>query len=179
MIVLGIDPGSRVTGFGFIEVFENHERLIRHGIIRVNTDDNHQLRLMTIYSELQTLITEHLPDFCAVEMPVYGNNPQSMLKLGRVQAAAMLAALSHEIPVVEYTPKEVKKAVTGNGNATKDQVRYMVKSVLQIADEQELRLDASDALAVGLCYAHRNRHPGVKAHGSWSKFVRENPDRIG
>ena len=178
MIVLGIDPGSRITGFGFIEVLENHERLIRHGVIRLDTEKSHQLRLLTIYSELCSLIQEYLPDFCAVEMPVYGNNPQSMLKLGRVQAAAMLASLSQEVPVVEYTPKEVKKAVTGNGNATKDQVRFMVKSVLQIGEGLELGLDASDALAVGLCHAHRNRQPGVQAQGSWSKFVRENPDRI-
>jgi crossover junction endodeoxyribonuclease RuvC len=101
-----------------------------------------------------------------------------MLKLGRVQAAAMLAALSHEVPVVEYAPKEVKKAVTGNGNASKEQVRFMVRSLLSISEDQELRLDASDALAVGLCHAQRNGASAVKGRKSWNQFIRENPERV-
>ena len=178
MIVLGIDPGSQVTGFGFIEILDGKERIIHHGVIRLDTTENHQLRLSKVYSGLCALIQEYLPDFCAVEMPVYGKNPQSILKLGRVQAAAMLAALNHEVPVVEYTPKEVKKAVTGNGNASKEQVRFMVRSLLQIAEETELRLDASDALAVGLCHAQRNGEAAVRGNKSWSQFLRENPERI-
>ena len=177
-IVLGIDPGSRITGYGLIEISGDTERVIHHGVIRIDIADNHQLRLSRIYRELCAVIEEHLPDLCAVEMPVYGKNPQSMLKLGRVQAAAMLAALNHGIPVVEYAPKEVKRAVTGNGNATKDQVRFMVRSLLKMDEGAELRLDASDALAVGLCHAQRSRMPRVKSRGNWSQFVRENPGRV-
>ena len=178
MIVLGIDPGSQITGYGFIEVDEVGEHLIDYGIISLRDKKTHQLRLNSVFSELTLLIRRHLPDSCAVEMPVYGKNPQSMLKLGRVQAAAMLAALQKEIPVVEYTPKEVKKAVTGNGNASKEQVRYMVRSMLGIAENAELGLDSSDALAVSLCHAFRYHSKESANHSSWSKFVRENPDRI-
>ncbi len=179
MIVLGIDPGSHATGFGVIEVVETAERLLDFGVIRLASDENHQLRLRSIYSDLCKLIGRHLPDSCAVEMPVYGRNAQSMLKLGRAQAAAMLAALNHEVPVVEYTPKEVKKAVTGNGNASKEQVQYMVKSILDVDESTRMVHDASDALAVCLCHAQRNRTPGTKRYRNWEAFLRENPERIG
>ena len=178
MIVLGIDPGSRLTGYGFIEILDYGERFLKCGVITLDTEKNHQLRLKTVYSELVLLIEKYLPDSCAVEMPVYGKNPQSMLKLGRIQAAAMLAALNLEIPVVQYTPKEVKKSVTGNGNASKEQVQYMVRSLLEIDAGMEIGLDASDALAVGLCHAQRNRLPGKGKYKSWSTFIRENPDRV-
>ncbi|MCH8276154.1 MAG: crossover junction endodeoxyribonuclease RuvC [Bacteroidetes bacterium] len=179
MIVLGIDPGSHATGFGVIEVLQSEERLLDFGVIKLRPDESHQLRLKTIYSDLCQLIGLYLPDTCAVEMPVYGKNAQSMLKLGRAQAAAMLAALNHEIPVTEYTPKEVKKAVTGNGNASKEQVQYMVRSILAVDESIKMRHDASDALAVGLCHAQRNRTPQQKRYRDWKSFLKENPDRIG
>jgi len=134
MIILGIDPGSLVTGFGVIETEGNKEKLLAQGIIRLNPTESHQNRLRRIYQEIAALIQLHLPDTCAIEMPIYGKNAQSMLKLGRAQAAAMLASLNHQVPVTEYTPKEVKKAVTGNGNASKEQVRYMICSILSIAE---------------------------------------------
>ena len=178
MIVLGVDPGSRITGYGFIEISEHGQRFLECGVISLDTEKSHQLRLKTVYSELVLLIEKHLPDSCAVEMPVYGKNPQSMLKLGRMQAAAMLAALNLEIPVVQYTPKEVKKSVTGNGNASKEQVQFMVRSLLAIDSQMKIGLDASDALAVGLCHAQRNRLLETGKYESWSKFVRENPDKV-
>ena len=178
MIVLGVDPGSQITGFGFIEIDSDQERLVDCGVITLTSEPKQQLRLKMVYNELHALMSRHLPDFCAVEMPVYGNNPQSMLKLGRIQAAAMLAALNLEIPVVQYTPKEVKKAVTGNGNASKEQVQYMVRSLLSIEESRVMGLDTSDALAVGLCHAQRNRSPDVSGPKSWSAFIRENPDRV-
>jgi len=178
MIVLGIDPGSHFTGYGFIEVLEQGERLIECDVIALDSEQNHQLRLKSVYERLCLLNQKHRPALCAVEMPVYGKNPQSMLKLGRIQAAAMLAALSLEIPVVEYTPKQVKKAVTGNGNASKGQVEFMVRSLLAIDDDVKLRHDAFDALAVGLCHSQRCRAPEMGNQGSWAKFVRENPDRV-
>jgi crossover junction endodeoxyribonuclease RuvC len=182
MLVLGIDPGSRHTGYGLIEVTDDGEAVEEYGVLHLDSLDTHQLRLKHIYSRVLHLIERTMPDECAIEMPVYGRNPQSMLKLGRAQAAAMLPLLNRGLPVTEYTPKEVKKAVTGNGNASKKQVWYMVRSILTITpDDPELGLDASDALAVALCHAHRHTGAGDAGphYSGWSSFVRANPDRLG
>ncbi len=179
MIILGIDPGSRVTGYGVVECERGSERLIEFGIIRLRRTAHQHLRLKQIYDDLLSVIDRLAPDECAIEMPVYGSNPQSMLKLGRAQASAMLAALNRQIPVAQYTPKEVKKSVTGNGNASKQQVWFMVRSILKVdsADEEMLH-DASDALAVGLCHAHRDGPEGQRTYTDWSAFLRDNPDRV-
>ncbi len=179
MVVLGIDPGSRCAGYGVIEVEGRTERLVDYGVLRFDGEDSHQLRLKQIYERITSVIKTHLPDECAVEMPVYGRNPQSMLKLGRAQAAAMLGALNRGIPVTEYTPAVVKKSVTGNGNASKQQVAYMVRSMLAVDDAAEMGLDASDALAVGLCHVHRLHRGAAEQHTSWGSFVRANPNRVG
>lgn len=177
MIILGIDPGSHVTGFGVIEMNGSAETILDFGVIRTKGAPSHQMRLKRIYECICELIEQHHPDVCAVEMPVHGNNVQSMLKLGRAQASVMLAALNRQIPVSEYSPKQVKKAVTGNGNASKEQVRYMVQSILSI-DGESLQLDATDAIAVGLCHAHRDSVSGSNQHRDWASFVRENPGRV-
>lgn len=178
MIILGVDPGSRAAGFGVLEIEGKQEVLLTCGTLRFDGSDSHQLRLKQIYERVEALIREHRPDEVAVEMPVYGKNPQSMLKLGRAQAAAMLAALNREIPVTEYTPKEVKKSVTGNGNASKQQVQFMVRSMLEVAKSEEMSLDASDALAVALCHAHRATEGQAERHKGWGSFVEANPDRV-
>ncbi len=178
MIVLGIDPGSRHTGYGVLEVEGGREQVIEYGVLKLDVQDSHQLRLKCIYDRLMQVIERCLPDECAIEMPVYGNNAQSMLKLGRAQAAAMLAVLNRGLPVAQYTPKEVKKSVTGNGNASKEQVCFMVKSILSIEDSDiERSMDASDALAVGLCHAHRLSQ-GPTRHRNWEAFIQANPDRV-
>ena len=180
MIVLGIDPGSRHTGYGAVSLDGTARHVVEYGVLHLDATDDHELRLKQIYDRLTKVIERSLPDECAIEMPIYGRNPQSMLKLGRAQAAAMLAVLNRQIPVTQYTPKEVKKSVTGNGNASKEQVWYMVRSLLAITDaDPKLGLDASDALAVSLCHAHRQSH-GAKTphHKDWSAFLRANPDRI-
>lgn len=181
MIVLGIDPGSRMTGYGVIESTPAGDRVVDFGVITMKDTDDHQLRLKLIHERLTRVIEEWLPDVCAIEMPIYAQNAQSMLKLGRAQAAAMLAALMREVPVIEYTPKEVKKSVTGNGAATKEQVGYMVRTILSIRpDADQIPLDASDALAVSLCHAHRAARGGsTKRSTSWKKFIADNPDRVG
>ena len=182
MIVLGIDPGSRHTGYGVIECDDaGAEQIIEYGVLNLDVHKDHQLRLKQIYDRLMQVVERCLPDQAAIEMPVYGRNPQSMLKLGRAQAAAMLVVLNREIPVTEYTPKEVKKSVTGNGNATKEQVWYMVRAILSIGEQDpEMGLDASDAIAIALCHAHRHRRGGgTKRHKDWSSFLRANPDRLG
>lgn len=175
MIVLGIDPGSRITGYGVIEVTSGSQRVLDYGVVRPEGKD-HPLRLSQIHEAVVGVLDRTHPDACAIEMPVYARNAQSMLKLGRAQAAAMLAALNRQIPVVEYTPKEVKKSVTGNGNATKAQVWYMIRKMLEL--EEDRGLDAADALAVGLCHAHRLHGGEPKRGKSWASFVRDNPDRV-
>ena len=178
MLILGIDPGSRCAGYGLISVSGSTEEMVAYGTIELDGQDPHQLRLKKIYHELDQIIKKHLPDECAIEMPVYGRNPQSMLKLGRAQAAAMLVALNRDIPISEYTPKAVKKSATGNGNASKKQVRYMIQSILSMEGSEKLPLDASDALAVALCHANRQTHGASSSHKSWASFVKSNPDRI-
>lgn len=180
MIVLGVDPGSQHTGYGVLEIEGRKERLIEYGVLHLDAQDDHELRLKKIYDRLTSVIERCLPDHCAIEMPVYGRNPQSMLKLGRAQAAAMLAVLNRGIPVTQYTPKEVKKSVTGNGNASKEQVWYMVRTILSIENGgPELTLDASDALAVGICHAQRLSHGPTNHFKNWDSFVRANPGRVG
>jgi len=179
MIVLGIDPGSRHTGYGVLEIEGSNERMIEFGVLHLETDEDHQLRLKRVYDRITEVSKRVCPDECAIEMPIYGQNPQSMLKLGRAQAAAMMAVLNRQIPVTEYTPKEVKKSVTGRGNASKQQVWYMVRAILKVNDESEaMLLDASDALAVGLCHAHRLSHASSGRSTSWESFIRSNPGRL-
>lgn len=175
MIVLGIDPGSRQTGYGVIEVEGRETRIVDYGTVQLRTG-SHVFRLKRIYERLTKIIDDNHPDQAAVEMPVYGSNPQSMLKLGRAQAAAALAALNRQIPVTEYTPKEIKKSVTGNGGASKEQVWFMVKHLLDLHEHRGL--DASDALAVAICHAHRLSSGPARAHKNWSSFIKANPDRI-
>ena len=184
MIILGIDPGSNITGFGVVRFENGKSALVDSGVIRAaRVGSDHQLRLKQIYESVCELIGLHHPDLCSIEMPIYGKNPQSMLKLGRAQATAMLAALNHQIPVTEYTPKEIKKAVTGNGNASKEQVCFMVETMLSMEHGSSVTLDESDALAVALCHVHRGgtAQVGAKpkaATKNWAAFIRENPDRL-
>ena len=180
MLILGVDPGSRAAGYALVEAESRTERVVEAGTLRFDGSMAHALRLREIYRRLTEIIERHPPDEGAVEMPVYGRNPQSMLKLGRAQAAAMLALLNRDVPVNEYTPKQVKKAVTGNGNASKKQVQHMVCSMLDGAEAADLSYDASDALAVALCHAHRNADAptGSEGHTDWAAFAEAHPDRI-
>ena len=180
MIILGIDPGSRHTGYGIILHEGGQQRNIEYGVLHLDAMDDHELRLKQIYDRLTQVIERCLPDAAAIEMPVYGRNPQSMLKLGRAQAAAMLAVLNRQIPVTQYTPKEVKKSVTGNGNASKEQVWYMVRSILGITDaDPKMGLDASDALAIALCHAHRQTGSArPETYKDWGAYLRANPGRV-
>lgn len=178
MIVLGIDPGSRATGYGVIET-DGDETALDFGTVRLDAKADHPDRLKTIYDAVAELIEVHNPAHLAIEMPVYGQNPQSMLKLGRAQAAAMMAALNAHVPVSEYTPKEIKRSVTGNGNASKTQVGFMVRSILSIAAEADgLSHDSADALAIALCHSNRGAHGATESYTGWASFVENNPDRV-
>ncbi len=176
MIILGIDPGSRHTGYGAVKVDGRSCRAVEHGVLDLTEFEDHADRLKAIYDGMTQIIQQCLPDVCAVEMPVYGQNPQSMLKLGRAQAAAMLAALNAGIAVSQYTPKTIKQSVTGNGNATKDQVRFMICALLGFPEtDPPLRYDASDALAIAVCHSHRTRSP---RYTDWAAYAQAHPERL-
>lgn len=175
MRILGIDPGSRATGYGVVD--GTNETLVTEGVLRLDGTDDHPDRLKQIYDQLTARIDEHEPDAFSIEMPVYGQNPQSMLKLGRAQAAAMMAGLNAELPVAQYTPKEIKKSVTGNGNASKKQVQFMIASILDM-EAEALAHDAADALATALCHNNRDAHGESASYTGWASFVDANPDRI-
>ena len=176
MIILGVDPGSRHTGYGVVERQGQHTVVLEYGTINLEHQDSHPKRLKQIYDRILAVIERTLPDECAIEMPVYGRNAQSMLKLARAQAAVMLAAMNREIPVTEYTPKEIKKSISGNGNASKEQVWFMVKALLELHEDRGR--DASDALAVALCHTHRFTGPKQRQHKNWRSFIESNPDRV-
>lgn len=177
-IILGIDPGTQVMGYGLIQVETRRLVLIEYGVFHLKKYKEHALKLKKIFERVQGIIDQHHPDEMALEAPFYGKNVQAMLKLGRAQGVAMAAGLAREIPITEYAPKKVKQSVTGNGNASKEQVARMLKNLVVFPDhlEEESLLDASDALAVGLCHYYQEGRVQQRA-GSWKAFVAENPDR--
>jgi len=177
-IIMGVDPGTIVMGFGIIRVTAGKPRLVLMDHLMLSKYDNHALRLKKIYERSRQLIERYLPDEIALEAPFYGKNVQSMLKLGRAQGVVMAAALAYDIPVIEYSPKKVKMAVTGNGNASKEQVAGMVRTLMNIRHLPD-RMDASDALAVALCHFYnRNNNKGKVKYSGWKSFIKNNPGRV-
>ena len=178
-IILGIDPGTNVMGYGLISCQGQKINLIQFGVIHLSKYPNHEIKLKKIYDRISELIAEYLPDEVALEAPFYGKNVQSMLKLGRAQGVAMAAALNREIPINEYAPKKVKQSVTGNGNASKEQVASMIQTLLKFDDAPKL-LDATDALAVAICHHFSSKVGSIPAKGgnSWKAFISDNPGRV-
>ncbi len=175
---MGVDPGTIVMGFGIIKVSGSRVKLLLTDHLMLSKYDAHALRLKKIFERSIQLIETYLPDEIALEAPFYGKNVQSMLKLGRAQGVVMAAALSRDIPVVEYSPKKVKMAITGNGNASKEQVAGMLKTLLQL-NAMSVKLDESDALAVAMChYYNRNNIQSGQSYSGWKAFVKKNPGRI-
>lgn len=179
-IIMGIDPGTNVMGYGVLGITGRKAEMIVMGVIKLNRFESHYLRLARIYERVSGIVTQYLPDELAIEAPFFGKNVQSMLKLGRAQGVAMAAALSKDIPIAEYPPLNVKKAVTGNGQASKEQVANMLKHLLSIPEEKMPdMLDATDALAVALTHFYESSKPAVaKGPKSWKDFLSQNPDRI-
>lgn len=175
-VILGIDPGTNVMGYGIILIKDRKINLLQYGVIHLSKYTNHELKLKKIFDRVLSLLDDYVPDEVALEAPFYGKNVQSMLKLGRAQGVAMAAALSREIPITEYAPKKVKQSVTGNGNASKEQVAQMLKTLLTIIEEPKL-LDATDALAVAVCHHFQNGNQR-KSIKSWNSFVSDNPGRV-
>jgi crossover junction endodeoxyribonuclease RuvC len=179
-IILGIDPGTTVMGYGVLLVVPGSVALLDAGAIRFPGGDDHTLKLRAIFRETIGIIERHKPDELAIEAQFFGKNVQSMLKLGRAQGAAIAAALQRELAVVEYAPKRIKQSITGNGNASKEQVAAMLRSILKMP-QSLTSTDATDAVAVALCHHFALSGAGLPRAGKaggWSAFLRQNPDRV-
>jgi crossover junction endodeoxyribonuclease RuvC len=179
-IILGIDPGTTVMGYGLIRILDNKPALLAMGVLELNKYEDHYLRLRRIFERVISLIDEFLPDELAIEAPFFGKNVQSMLKLGRAQGVAMAAALSRDIPIFEYAPLKIKMSITGNGRAAKEQVADILQRYLKIPAENMLpQLDATDGLAAALCHYFQSGHLQSEVHYTgWKDFIRKNESRI-
>lgn len=179
-IIMGIDPGTNVMGYGVLGVNGKKTEVVIMGVIQLSKFESHYKRLHRIFERVSGLAEQYLPDEVALEAPFFGKNVQSMLKLGRAQGVAMAAVLSRDIPVAEYAPRTIKMAVTGNGQASKEQVANMLRHLLGLKEEEMPRLlDATDALAVALTHYYETGKPAVaKGPKSWADFLARNPDRI-
>ncbi|MDY7395871.1 crossover junction endodeoxyribonuclease RuvC [Aureibaculum sp. 2210JD6-5] len=177
-IILGIDPGTTIMGFGLIKVVNKQMQFMQLNELQLKKYDDHYVKLKLIFERTIELIDSHHPDEIAIEAPFFGKNVQSMLKLGRAQGVAMAAGLSRQIPITEYSPKKIKMAITGNGNASKEQVAKMLQSVLQLK-ELPKNLDSTDGLAAAVCHFYNDgKVVGDKSYSGWGAFVKNNPKKI-
>ncbi len=177
-IILGIDPGTTIMGFGLIKVINKKMSFIQLNELNLKKYDDHYLKLKLIFERTIELIDTHHPDEIAIEAPFYGKNVQSMLKLGRAQGVAMAAGLSRQIPITEYLPKKIKMAITGNGNASKVQVAKMLQNLLDLKTLPK-NLDATDGLAAAVCHFYNSGKISIdKSYSGWSSFVKQNEDKI-
>tara|TARA_B100000780_G_C21120289_1_gene453708 strand:+ start:2789 stop:3364 length:576 start_codon:yes stop_codon:yes gene_type:complete len=190
---MGIDPGTTIMGYGMIKIEKSTPQLIDMGVIKLQKIETHPAKLRRIFEQTLELIDKHHPDEMAIEAPFFGKNVQSMLKLGRAQGVAIAAAVYRDVPIVEYSPRKIKMAITGNGSSSKEQVALMLKSIFKLKELPKL-LDATDGLAVALCHYFQK----VKANGnsvstsqisskksskksqsnSWESFIKNNPDKL-
>ena len=179
-IILGIDPGTSVLGYGIIRTSgKNNIELVVLGVIELKKYSDHYLKLKAIYERVQQLVDQYLPDDVAIEAPFFGKNVQSMLKLGRAQGVAMAAALSRSVPIFEYAPRKIKLAVTGQGNASKEQVAAMLQNILKTKSFDAKTLDATDGLAAAVCHFYQQKFDVAgKSASSWSDFIKQNPTRV-
>ncbi len=177
-IILGIDPGTTIMGFGIICVRNKNMEFIQLNELDLKKYSDHYLKLKLIFERTIQLIETHHPDEIAIEAPFFGKNVQSMLKLGRAQGVAMAAGLSREIPITEYLPKKIKMAITGNGNASKEQVAKMLQHILGLKTLPK-NLDATDGLAAAVCHFYNSgKILKGKQYSGWSSFVKQNPNKV-
>lgn len=177
-IILGIDPGTTIMGYGLILVKGKKFEMINMGVLHLSKLASHELKLKRIFERTLQLVDEYKPDELAVEAPFFGKNVQSMLKLGRAQGVAMSAALYRDVPIFEYSPKKIKMAITGNGNASKEQVASMLKSLLNLK-ELPKHLDATDGLAAAVCHHfQKNNSASTKSYTGWKSFITDNPKKV-
>lgn len=177
--ILGIDPGTNILGFAIIELIDNTPRVIDMGVLHLKKFEDHQTKLKEIYLQLQEIIETYLPTQMAIEAPFFGKNVQAMLKLGRAQGVAMAAAITMGLEIIEYSPKKIKQSITGNGNASKEQVAAMLNGMLKF-NLNNSYLDATDALATAVCHYHQLSSGGISKSktNNWKKFLKENPHRV-
>jgi crossover junction endodeoxyribonuclease RuvC len=180
-VILGIDPGTTILGYGIIECRQKQMSLQAIGVLHLEKYDDHHLKLQKIFERTIELIEGFKPDEVAIEAPFFGKNVQSMLKLGRAQGVAIAAALSRGISVTEYAPRKIKQSITGNGNAAKEQVAAMIQQLLKIpASHMPDKLDATDGVAAAVCHFFQTSGPAgvTKKHNGWSAFVKSQPERL-
>lgn len=178
-IILGIDPGTAIMGFGLISIKKGKMEIISLHELLLKKYPNHETKLKYIFEKTLALIDEFHPDEVALEAPFFGKNVQSMLKLGRAQGVAMAASLYRNVPITEYSPKKVKMAITGNGNASKEQVAGMLQNLFQLKEFPTKYLDATDGLAVAVCHHFNSGSFGQeKSYSGWESFLKQNPDRL-
>jgi crossover junction endodeoxyribonuclease RuvC len=179
-IILGVDPGTTVMGYGIIAVEKQKYKLLAMGIIQLHKFPKHYDKLNAIFDRTTQLISHYHPDEMAIEAPFYGKNVQSMLKLGRAQGTCITAATQKGIPVFEYAPKKIKQSITGNGNASKEQVAGMLAYLIHF-DRKPQFLDATDALATAICHEIQSSNKNLgntPSYKSWSDYLKQNPEQI-
>ena len=179
-IILGIDPGTIIMGYGIIRIEGKKPILEAMGVLQLNKYEDHYVRLKKIFERVLSLIDQYHPDELAIEAPFFGKNVQSMLKLGRAQGTAISAALSRDIPIFEYAPLKIKMSITGNGQASKEQVAGMLQRILHISKDNMLpQLDATDGLAAALCHFLQSNNPvSDKKYSGWKDFIAKNPGKV-
>ena len=179
-IIVGVDPGTNVMGYGILRIVGNKAELIAMGVIELKKYESHYLRLGKIFERITGIIDAYKPDEMAIEAPFFGKNVQSMLKLGRAQGVAITAAIMRDIPITEYETKKIKMAITGNGNASKEQVAGMLQRMLKISkEEMDIQFDATDALGAAYCHFIQQGKPKTENKcSSWKEFILKNSDKV-
>ena len=183
VIILGIDPGTLVMGYSVIEACKNIFTIKTLDVLKLSSKKDHYQRLQLVHQKITELVDQYSPNEFAIEAPFFGKNVQSMLKLGRAQGVAIAAAMTKSIPVTEYSPRKIKQAITGNGNADKEQVWKMLQRITALPDKPKY-YDATDALAVAICHFYGSnslptkKTTAAKKSAGWEKFLQENPARI-
>lgn len=175
-IILGIDPGTSIMGYGIIKTEGSNITLLEMGVIKMKKISDPYIKLQQIFNGTTELINKFHPDELAIEAPFYGKNVQSMLKLGRAQGAAISAALQQDIPIFEYAPRKIKMAITGMGAASKEQVASMLKNILKYENNPK-DYDSTDAVAAALCHFYQKNVPGGESYNNWNDFLKKNPNR--
>ena len=183
--ILGVDPGTVKMGYALLEINGSQMKSVDIGVIFLDAHSDHPTRLLKILERLQSIITTYKPTIMAVEAPFYAKNVQSMLKLGRAQGVAIVVGMDKGLDIFEYSPRKIKQSVTGNGNASKEQVAFLLQSQLKVDLAGQL-LDATDALAVAVCHFYQNgkiststtKTPVKKSKTTWKNFLADNPDRL-
>lgn len=179
-VILGIDPGTNIMGYGVIKVKDNKAEMVTMGVIDLRRFEDAYLKLGHIFERVTGIIDAYLPDEMAIEAPFFGKNVQSMLKLGRAQGTAIAAAIHHGVPIHEYAPLKIKMAITGNGSASKEQVAGMLQRLLKFDEDAMTKfMDATDALGAAYCHFMQMNRPESQAHyRGWKDFVNKNPKKV-